>query len=85
MKKDKLFHAIAGAVIYLLSMLLFWVFKIDWELKVKAGIAMFLVALAGFGKEYYDHHYKDSKMDEWDAVSTIVGGFLMLFVINLIF
>lgn len=64
MKKDKLYHLIAGFLIGFVFA--FW----------RPGEALFAAAAAGVGKELYDKYIKKTEVDPLDAFFTILGGVL---------
>ncbi|MEL7600546.1 MAG: hypothetical protein AAGU18_10685 [Proteiniphilum sp.] len=64
MKKDKLYHIIAGLVIGFT--VAFW----------RPGEALFAAAAAGVVKELYDKYMKKSVADPLDTIATIFGGVL---------
>jgi len=64
MKKDKLYHLIAGFVIaFAIS---FW----------RPGEALFAAMAAGVLKEVYDKYGKKTEADPLDAIATTVGGII---------
>ena len=72
-KIDKLYHAIAGIVIYIIGALLF-----------EPYIGVLLAFLAGAGKEIYDEFYRKTGGDPWDYFATITPA-IIAFLINLLF
>ena len=72
-KRDKLYHAIAGIVIYIVGALLF-----------EPYIGVLLAFLAGAGKEVYDEFYRKTGGDPWDYFATITPA-IIAFLINLLF
>jgi len=72
-KRDKLYHAIAGIVIYIVGALLF-----------EPYIGVLLAFLAGAGKEIYDEFYRKTGGDPWDYFATITPA-IIAFLINLLF
>ena len=72
-KRDKLYHAIAGIVIYIVGALLF-----------EPYIGVLLAFVAGAGKEIYDEFYKKTGGDPWDYFATITPA-IIAFLINLLF
>lgn len=76
---DKLYHLIVGFAIY--SIVVWIGLEINFatqslDKKQVQGIAFILMAIAAFGKEFYDQYVKKSKMDELDVFATIIGFFL---------
>ena len=71
-KRDKLYHAIAGIVIYIIGALLF-----------EPYIGVLLAFVAGAGKEIYDEFYKKKGGDPWDFFATIFFP-IVLFLISTI-
>jgi len=72
-KRDKLYHAIAGIVIYIVGALLF-----------EPYIGVLLAFVAGAGKEVYDEFYRKTGGDPWDYFATITPA-IIAFLINLLF
>ena len=72
-KIDKLYHAIAGIVIYIIGALLF-----------EPYIGVLLAFAAGAGEEIYDEFYKKTGGDPWDYFATITPA-IIAFLINLLF
>ena len=72
-KRDKLYHAIAGIVIYIIGALLF-----------EPYIGVLLAFVAGAGKEIYDEFYRKTGGDPWDYFATITPA-IIAFLINLLF
>ena len=72
-KRDKLYHAIAGIVIYIIGALLF-----------EPYIGVLLAFVAGVGKEVYDEFYRKTGGDPWDYFATITPA-IIAFLINLLF
>jgi len=72
-KRDKLYHAIAGIVIYIIGALLF-----------EPYIGVLLAFAAGAGKEIYDEFYRKTGGDPWDYFATITPA-IIAFLINLLF
>lgn len=64
MKKDKLYHLVAGFIIGFVFA--FW----------RPGEALFFASCAGVGKELYDKYIKKSEVDPLDAFFTILGGMI---------
>ena len=71
-KRDKLYHAIAGIVIYIIGALLF-----------EPYIGVLLAFVAGVGKEVYDEFYRKTGGDPWDYFATITPA-IIAFLINLL-
>ena len=71
-KRDKLYHAIAGIVIYIVGALLF-----------EPYIGVLLAFVAGAGKEVYDEFYRKTGGDPWDYFATITPA-IIAFLINLL-
>jgi len=71
-KRDKLYHAIAGIVIYIVGALLF-----------EPYIGVLLAFVAGAGKEIYDEFYRKTGGDPWDYFATITPA-IIAFLINLL-
>ena len=73
MKKDKLFHAIAGFVI---AMLVGFVLAPLMDLPnpevSNGGVAFVVALLAGGAKEWYDSK-NGGTVDKMDAVATVIG------------
>lgn len=79
-QQDKIYHLVAGAVIATVSYLLFSVL-----------VSVLLVLAAAVGKEIYDYVVNQiaekkflpppHSVDIFDAIATVVGGFLSLVVI----
>lgn len=74
--KDKIYHAIAGALITLTTYLFGLVIGIDL-LKV----AFVMPILGGIAKELYDKYHKKTYFDLADLGATIFGGWLMVAII----
>jgi hypothetical protein len=72
-KIDKLYHAIAGIVIYIVGALLF-----------EPYIGVLLAFAAGAGREIYDEFYRKTGGDPWDFFATITPA-IIAFLINLLF
>jgi len=72
-KRDKLYHAIAGIVIYIIGALLF-----------EPYIGVLLAFAAGAVKEIYDEFYRKTGGDPWDYFATITPA-IIAFLINLLF
>jgi VanZ family protein len=67
---DKVMHFASGVILYA-GLLPF----------VGSSFALSIVVLMAVGKEVYDSYYPDKHTaDVWDAVATILGGLLGLFI-----
>lgn len=85
-QKDKLYHAVAGLVIFFLWI---WIFNpiFGWT---ETGIGMVPVFIAGAGKEIYDEFLEPEEYrsryggDPWDFFATIFPA-LIAFLITLLF
>jgi len=71
-KIDKLYHAIAGIIIYIIGALLF-----------EPYIGVLLAFVAGAGKEIYDEFHRKTGGDPWDYFATITPA-IIAFLINLL-
>lgn len=76
---DKALHAIAGILI---AVIVISVMKLltNWQ-EFYTHVAAFLaVVLAAFAKEVYDQKIKGHRADEFDAIATFLGGFLIILI-----
>ena len=64
---DKLYHFIAGIIIYILS-----------NVVLNNWLSIIPVIIIGAGKEIYDYYSKKGTPDWWDFIWTIIGGLVML-------
>lgn len=72
---DKIYHAIAGAVIAFL--IIFFVSLTNWSEFTAHVIAFCAVIIAGALKEFKD--WKDyGKADMYDIIATVIGGILII-------
>lgn len=72
---DKIYHAIAGAVISFL--IIFFVSFTNWSEFTAHVIAFLAVIIAGALKEFKD--WKDyGKPDMYDIIATVLGGILII-------
>lgn len=65
---DKLYHFIAGAIIF-------------WVTSYFTHYAIIPVIIIAISKEIYDLKIKKSYIDFWDIIATILGGLVMYFII----
>lgn len=84
---DKFYHLLVGFSIY--SIVILIGLEINFvtqslDKKQVQGIAFILMAIAAFGKEFYDQYVKESRMDELDVFATILGFFLAFGIDELI-
>jgi hypothetical protein len=64
---DKLYHFIAGVIIY-----------IFFNFVLNNWLSMIPVIVIGGAKEVYDYYSKKGTPDWWDFIWTVIGGLIVL-------